>query len=172
MRIVVQSIGQSTIWANPAMTLYHGTIAASAQAIVTRGVDLLHSRKYLDFGEGFYLTTSLHQARAWAAQKSLRLGDQPRVCQFDLDRDQLAHLEALCFVRADIDATDFWAFVRSCRIGLRGHGRDRWYDIVIGPVVLGYRQRLEVMPNSDQLSFHTGKAVGLLNNAVKTVLEI
>ena len=46
--------------------LYHGTSKKSANNIKKHGVDLSYSRKNLDFGVGFYLTTNKGQAKDWA----------------------------------------------------------------------------------------------------------
>ena len=46
--------------------LYHGTSKKSANNIRKYGVDLSYSRKNLDFGAGFYLTSNKGQAKNWA----------------------------------------------------------------------------------------------------------
>lgn len=46
--------------------LYHGTSKKSANNIKKHGVDLSYSRKNLDFGAGFYLTSNKGQAKNWA----------------------------------------------------------------------------------------------------------
>ncbi len=46
--------------------LYHGTSKKSANNIKKHGVDLSYSRKNLDFGVGFYLTSNKGQAKNWA----------------------------------------------------------------------------------------------------------
>ena len=80
------------------------------------------------------------------------------VIKFDVDRDWLASLDSLVFVRA---TSDFWNLVANCRDGHAPHGRSAPhplpYDVVYGPVtILG--QKL-VIANSDQISFHTTRAV-------------
>ncbi len=35
--------------------------------------DVIHSKKYLDFGKGFYITTFEDQAKRWAVRKGMRL---------------------------------------------------------------------------------------------------
>ena len=47
------------------MIVYHGTTEEIKKP------DVKHSKKYLDFGEGFYLTTYEEQARRWAVRKAI-----------------------------------------------------------------------------------------------------
>ena len=51
------------------MKLYHGTSKKAANNIKKHGVDLSYSRKNLDFGVGFYLTSDKGQAKNWAYRK-------------------------------------------------------------------------------------------------------
>lgn len=44
------------------MKIYHGTNYSSAVNIMTNGIDLKYSKKYLDFGAGFYATPSYEHA--------------------------------------------------------------------------------------------------------------
>ena len=44
------------------MKLYHGTNYSSAINIMTNGIDLKYSKKYLDFGVGFYTTPNYDHA--------------------------------------------------------------------------------------------------------------
>ena len=48
------------------MIVFHGTTE------VIEHPDVTHSKKYLDFGEGFYLTTYEEQAKKWAVRKAMR----------------------------------------------------------------------------------------------------
>lgn len=48
------------------MIVYHGTTE------VIKNPDVNYSKKYLDFGEGFYLTTYEEQAKKWAVRKAMR----------------------------------------------------------------------------------------------------
>ena len=41
------------------MIVYHGSTE------IIKNPDVLHSKKYLDFGQGFYLTTSKEQAESF-----------------------------------------------------------------------------------------------------------
>src|SRR5208337_2744253 len=60
-----------------------------------------------EFGQGFYTTTSEHQAKQWANTRytSNRANVNALVLRFELDRDWLASLEAVVFARP---TQDFW----------------------------------------------------------------
>lgn len=49
--------------------LYHGTNESSALSIVNDGIDLSKSKKYLDFGPGFYMTDDIKRRRSGPAVK-------------------------------------------------------------------------------------------------------
>jgi len=44
----------------------------------------------------------------------------PIVIAFEVERDRLAALDTLCFVRGGFEADDFWSLVYHCR----NHGSD------------------------------------------------
>ena len=48
------------------MLVYHGSNMEVKQP------DVNHSKKYLDFGEGFYVTIYEEQAKKWAKRKAMR----------------------------------------------------------------------------------------------------
>ena len=48
------------------MIVYHGSTE------IIKNPDVSHSKKYLDFGKGFYITTFENQAKKWAARKGMR----------------------------------------------------------------------------------------------------
>jgi len=159
-------------WSNPPLTLYHGTHGAAVGATpgLSRGTrlsafvpSLSFCRPKRDFGLGFYTTTKLHQAKEWASERTRRApaGAVAVVVGFDVSRDALAGLESLVHVT---QSADFWGFVRHCRNGGTPlHGRSDlpgMYDVVYGPVTL-WPQKL-VIHDCDQVSFHTGSALGSL----------
>jgi len=86
----------------------------------------------------------------------------------DVDRDSLASLSWLAFVRGDEGADDFWNFVSHSRSGAMHHGRyastAALYDAVMGPVVATLSQRV-CIAGTDQISFHTLAAQAVLNSA-------
>lgn len=163
-------------WSSGSLKVYHGTdtqsLAAYGQishnSVLTNfTVNLAICRPITDFGQGFYTTTSLHQAREWANTrvrgKTLAPGAQPTlgvILQFDVDRGLLATQESLVFVQP---IQDFWDFVTHCRAGLAVHNRpsprnpNDPFDVVYGLVTL-WPQRL-LIQNCDQISFHTDRAV-------------
>jgi hypothetical protein len=161
-------------WANGNLTVYHatdrqnlaayGTLFGTGQRVSSYAVKLSLCRQATDFGQGFYTTTSLHQAREYANARVRRLAaaatpvlTQGLILQFDLDRDWLAAQETLFFVRA---IQDYWDFVTHCRAGLAVHNRP-WprgpYDVVCGLVTI-WPQCVLIL-DCDQISFHTDRAV-------------
>lgn len=154
-------------WRNQMLALYHGTVDANVGPILS-GVQVSQGRRFTDFGQGFYTTTVDRQAESWAWQLSQRCpGTQPAVIRFDVDRDQVAMLECLWFVRGGFDAANFWSLIFYCRRGGTAHSRGTgqgWYDVVIGPVAASWRQRLTIY-DADQISFHTDRAAQLLNQS-------
>jgi hypothetical protein len=160
-------------WANGPLILYHGTLRINGDSIL-RGVELRRGRADADFGRGFYTTTVWEHAVQWAKIKAqIDPGNDPIIVAFEVDRDQLAALEFLCFVRADPDASDFWNLVFRCLRQADDHHRaanQGWYDIVIGPLVKSYHYRATV-DNSEQISFHTDRAVNLLNRSTPRTFQ-
>jgi hypothetical protein len=136
-------------------------------------VNLARCRPYTDFGQGFYVTTNLHQAEQWANTRAtagnvaLTAGSAPTVAlvlQFCLSRDWLASLESLSFV---VEAPDFWALIDDCRGRFPPHqrtGRQKEYDAVYGPLSL-WPQRL-LIKDCDQISFHTQSVANALPDPV------
>lgn len=158
-------------WTNAPVRLYHGTSERDARAIVAGEVNVA-GRDRTDFGPGFYTTTLERQARTWADQ---RVGSRARirasVVAIDVDREALASLQVLAFVRGDYDAVDFWSFVVHCRTGAADHGRSAAhgpYDVVFGPVSAMWAQRLAIQ-GVDQVSFHTRAAERVLNSSRRFV---
>lgn len=156
-------------WTNPRIRLYHGTIAEYAQEIVHEGVAVARGRGGTDFGPGFYTTTLERQAQLWANQLA-RYGAAPAVVQLDVEREDLAWLDTLAWVRGDFEADDFWSFVVHCRLGAPDHGRvgdsGGLYDVVIGPVASFWQQRA-LIAGADQISFHTAAAEQVLNSSAR-----
>jgi hypothetical protein len=159
-------------WTNQEIVLFHGTINLFEAAILAV-VSVRRGDRFTDFGRGFYTTTNLWQAQAWAWQTSQKNpGSQPRVIELTIARDTLARLDALWFVRGAPDAEDYWSLVHRCRTLGTHHGRavkQGWYDVVIGPVARSWRQR-DAFPDADQIGFHTTRAAHLLDASSKRVL--
>lgn len=155
-------------WDGERVTLYHGTLERHVASVLA-GIDLRYTRAKQDFGRGFYTTPLQRQAVAWALKAANRPGvfDAPAVIAFDVSLDDLARLDILAFVRGEFEAGRFWSLVWHCRRRGTHHGRvsnDGWYDVVVGPVAADWMQRA-AMPGYEQLSFHTERAVSLLNGS-------
>lgn len=159
-------------WTNAPVRLYHGTVEVFARAIVSGGAKVNLGRTGTDFGPGFYTTTLERQAKTWAHQLAIRRkGTRAAVVAIEVDRDALASLDTLTFVRGDFDAEDFWSLVVHCRGGAVNHARvggRSHYDAVIGPVASFWRQRL-LIQGVDQVSFHTAAAERVLNSSTRSV---
>ena len=103
------------------MIVYHGSTE------IIQMPDVNHSKKYLDFGKGFYLTTYEEQAKKWAIRKGMRLGKGAFVNVYDLD-ENWNNYRILSFEKED----DKWLdFVCSCR---KGEMLNKEFDIIIGSV--------------------------------------
>lgn len=162
-------------WTNRPLTVYHGTHAQAAEAIVqpkgggVHSVDLSRCRARVDFGRGFYVTTSLDQAKSWAnvrvrsmRRSRVQRDEKAAVVRFMLDRSQLAELRDLVFM-SESQGTGFWDFVHHCRAETTPlHGTPQPYDIVYGPLTL-WPQRL-VLKDCDQIGFDTERALTVLQS--------
>lgn len=103
------------------MRIYHGTTE------VIKNPDVKHSKKYLDFGKGFYLTTYESQAQKWALRKAMRKNTDAIVNIYELD-EIWDGLRVLSFE----EENDKWLdFVCACR---KGEELNQDYDIIIGNV--------------------------------------
>jgi Protein of unknown function (DUF3990) len=158
------ALGGIAPWNDQNILLYHG-MSDLWTASILRAVDLKQAQPLTDFGRGFYTTTKLEQARRWAQFVARTLGGSAAVIEFDVERNVLAQLECLFFIRSDKLAADFWSFVQYCKTIQGDHRRTYtagYYDIVAGPVP-GDWNKQSVIPDSDQVSFHTDAAVDVLN---------
>lgn len=103
--------------------LYHGSNMKVDKPMLLKG------QRALDFGAGFYLTSSYEQAMKWAKTVTRRRGNgQAIVNIYDLDELRLATLYVLRFNTADGDWLDYVVKNR------RGQAVVGDYDVVIGPV--------------------------------------
>lgn len=103
------------------MIVYHGTTE------VIEKPDAAHSKKFLDFGKGFYLTSFEGQAKKWAIRKGLRQQKRAVVNVYEL-KDNLDAYHVLSF---DKENEQWLDFVCACR---KGEDINRDYDIIIGSV--------------------------------------
>jgi hypothetical protein len=154
-------------WHDQVIELFHGTTDVWVQDILL-AVDETVGGGLKDFGRGFYTTTNLDKARAWANVKARRAGGNAAVLRFDVSRNDLAQLDCLLFIRGDPNALDYWSFVQYCRTIGGDHNRlhTAWYDLVAEPVT-GTWKRQTIISDTDQIAFHTPHAVAVLNACAK-----
>lgn len=106
------------------MLLYHGS------NIQVQNPRIIESDRRLDFGKGFYLTSSFEQAARWAELTVKRRGSgNPVVSVFEFDESQLSNLKVLHFTQAQ---KKWLEYVTLNRKNQEIPNDD--YDIVIGPV--------------------------------------
>lgn len=103
------------------MIVYHGSTE------IIKKPDVAHSKRYLDFGRGFYLTTFEEQAKKWAVRKGMRREKQAVVNLYEL-KDNLSAYKVLSF---DGENEQWLDFVCACR---KGEHINQSYDIIIGSV--------------------------------------
>jgi len=154
------------------MILYHGSIDTIEHP------KILEQQRLLDFGKGFYLTSSVEQAERWALIKMKRTGGKAKaIVNCYRPTDDLIHhsqLKTKIFYEATEEWLDFILMNRSSDIQ---HG----YDMVTGPVandtlyqtltlfetgILTKSEtiaRLKIHRLFDQYSFHTPEALACLN---------
>lgn len=101
------------------MRLYHSSTVSVERP------DTLHSRDYLDFGKGFYLTSIYEQAERYA-QRFIRRNREAWLCIYEFECN-LSDWKVLQFDSYD---RDWLAFISKCRIGQDPTD----YDIVIGGI--------------------------------------
>ena len=89
------------------MKLYHSS------NVIVENPDILHSRKYLDFGRGFYLTSLYDQAVRYA-QRFKRRGQQAWLNTYELAEDVSCQW---CVRKFDTYDKDWLDFVAQCRDG-------------------------------------------------------
>ena len=103
------------------MIVYHGATE------IIEHPDISFSKKYLDFGQGFYLTTYQKQAERWALRKALRQGKEPVVNIYKF-LDDLSKYRVIQFEGENEKWLDF---VCACR---KGETIYQTCDIIMGPV--------------------------------------
>ena len=151
------------------MKLYHGSL------VVVNKPEILESSRTLDYGKGFYTTTSYEQAEAWVKRKKKELDvDKGYVSVYEFDQSSMRKLKSLVFYKPTEEWVDFVMQNRT----VKGFQHD--YDIVYGPVandrvyaafalfeggVLNKQElirELRTYQLVDQYLFHTEAALGAL----------
>lgn len=103
------------------MIVYHGTTETIERP------DVKHSKRFLDFGKGFYLTTFEEQAKKWAIRKGMRQEKTAIVNIYNMD-ENWDDFRVLSFEKEN----EKWLeFVCACR---KGEPLNAEYDIIIGNV--------------------------------------
>lgn len=152
------------------MILYHGS------NVEVRTPRLLQTKRLLDFGAGFYLTSDFEQARKWASRTAAnRESGMPMVSVFCVEENELNSLNNLVFDKADVN---WLRYISANRTGEKIENDE--YDVVIGPVandqairtvnnyLKGYFsediaiQLLLPQKLKDQYSFRTERSLGIL----------
>ena len=105
------------------MKLYHGS------NLEIKNPQILESDRKLDFGTGFYLTSSYEQAEKWAILTAKRRGEGfPIISVFEYEDNKTSELNIFKFENADIE----WLRFVSANRNNQSIRND--YDIIIGPV--------------------------------------
>lgn len=105
------------------MLLYHGSLAVVEHPV------MLRTYRAMDFGPGFYTTTSAGQARRFV-ERRLKVSEAQSgyVNVYELAEEALEPLRVLRFPEA---GREWLSFVRANRLE-RNYAHD--YDLVVGPV--------------------------------------
>ena len=102
--------------------LYHG----SNQPV--ENPKILESKRALDFGAGFYLTSSINQAEKWAKSVTLRRGIGKPILNIFEFNENVNDLKVLKFEKANGDWLDYVVKNRKKMPLIEN------YDLIIGPV--------------------------------------
>lgn len=160
------------------MKLYHGSLE------VVEHPKVLKPNRLLDYGQGFYTTTSERQSREWVER---RMREQVRnrgyVNTYEFDNEKMLELKCLVFREPTKEWVDFVMANRT----QKGFTHD--YDIVYGPVAndrvylqfglyesgaIGVEtliRELKTYKLVDQYLFHTDKALAYLHFIETTKIE-
>lgn len=152
------------------MKLYHGS------DVIVDSPKIIKSNRPLDFGSGFYVTSSKNQAESRAKRVAVR--NDSKICyinQYDLDLSRAE--KELAILKFDSASKEWLDFVCSNR---KMRNIEKNYDLIIGPVaddqvfadVVRYEngeydleealKRLKVEKLTDQILFRTKKSLEYL----------
>lgn len=127
------------------MILYH---SSTVEVTVP---DTLHSRKDLDFGKGFYLTT-LHEQAIKYAQRFLRRGQTAVLNTYEIDND-LSEWKIKVFTEYN---AEWLEYISKCRDGRD----DSEFDMVVGGIAND--KVIDTLEDYFSGKIDAGKALGQL----------
>ena len=105
------------------MKIYHGSIE------IVEKPEIRVSNRTLDYGQGFYTTSSYEQAEAWVKRRmDEKKALQGYICVYELDESVMQNMNILTFETPTEDWVDFVMQNRTQK------GFVHEYDIVFGPV--------------------------------------
>lgn len=105
------------------MRLYHGS------NIEVKSPKLIENKRVLDFGNGFYLTSSLEQASRWAELTFKRRNEGRAIISvFEIDKNTFPNFSVLQFHSPDLKWLECISKYRSEK------NFDKEWDFIIGPV--------------------------------------
>lgn len=160
------------------MKVYHGSLE-----IVEKPIIRIPNRT-LDYGNGFYTTTSESQATAWALRKIKKFSSRSYVNVYELNDDILTGLSVLSF---DEPTEEWLDFVMKNRTD-SDFNHD--FDIVTGPVAndrvyaafalfeSGFINKKELINELksyklvDQFLFHTEKSLSALSFIEAKIIQL
>lgn len=91
---------------------------------------MIPSKRLLDFGAGFYLTSDFEQARKWALRTAAnRESGSPMVSVYVMEENKLNDLNTLTFNKAN---KEWLRYIAANRTGKNLDKNN--YDVIIGPV--------------------------------------
>jgi len=161
------------------MLIFHGS------DIAVKEPKILPANRLLDFGEGFYTTSSLEQAQRWAQRVREKKNSKEQILsvyEFDITKAQ----RELKIIKFDSPNDKWLNFVTTCRTGRE---TDYNYDIAMGPVandnvyatiqlyetgLLSEAEtiiRLKVEDIFDQILFHSEQALKYITYKHHDVLK-
>jgi len=106
------------------MVIYHGS------NIAVKEPKILAANRFLDFGEGFYTTSSYEQAKRWTEIVSrIKKTEQRIICTYNFDIEKA--VKELNIIKFEEPSPEWLDFVFACRSGKEAGYK---YDLAMGPV--------------------------------------
>ncbi|MBR5596618.1 MAG: DUF3990 domain-containing protein [Lachnospiraceae bacterium] len=144
------------------MKLYHGTNCSSAMNIVNNGIDLKYSKPYLDFGAGFYTTTSYDHAARLAIRVTNKYNSRykknelPYIVEVDFKFSKDIELSTTTYPH---NSKKWGEFVLNNRLtpeilmkySITEHNQDARYDVCVGEIADGSITNIAYEVNSGRI---------------------